>query len=1533
MHEDENISAARARLHPLLISAAILLSVAALVAAGVEQVAAKNGKPTVDAELAELLRTDPSAGVTSDGDLYWADEGLFSSAADDEPGPLASGASTVPMADTPAFELHSNPGASRKILVDFNGATVTGTAWNTEFGLPNDPITGWDPAGNGPTFTAAELDKVRHVWAIVADRFAQWDVDVTTEEPHPDAMNRANLNDTTYGTRVVVTSNRPNIPVFQDKNGVALSAFDQVNEPSVAFVFPHGFVAFRSLADVIAHELGHTFGLQHHGFTDEENIIRDTYSGQAEGFLASRGNWSPIMGAVGTAIVQWSKGEYPRAYNVNADQDDLRSISSFLNVRTDEAPGSAATAVPIPVSPAVITDEHDVDSYLLGTCTAGATATVTPTAIGSSLDIEARLVRPGDAGPIMVANPPSFIARASEMPADGGEGWGYEVGGNLDASVKVATAGGGYVLQVRGGGNGEWNDDGVGPYGSVGTYEIATTGCNGNAPAGAPATPTGLVATPHATAASVTLNWNAVAGATGYTIAVGDRELTTTSATTIVIDNLRFATSYSFAVTARNASGTSRAAQVIGTTAVGVPDAPRTAHATATGSPSVIAVYWSRPNFDGGTPITASKIYRQVGGDLVLLDTLVGNEGSHALEGLALGNYRLAITAVNAAGESAPRWLNEVSLGGAPAVPTDVEAVARDRSAAVSWTAAQAWPAVTSYTVTSNPGGITTTTPNGNATETVLTGLTDGVEYTFTVIATNTNGNSLPSDPSDVVIPGIAPVTTDNVPRAASDGTITVTLSATDETAGAGDIQTRFTIGTEASPAADPRTSGAIYNSNSKPTLSHGEYIRYSSRENTANIEEPKRSATARIPARLTAAPHLQSASRAPGAVAQLTTTTRIPAGATLAYQWQRTTYNSNSWLDIPDATGTSYTLTAADAGYRIRARVTVSAPGFQTTSSTTLGSAVVRSATDAGPKPLNPTLDGSFATEETSDGNAGTGPNDIAVDAAGFVYVPNEGNDRIQKFTANGELVDVWPAPKPGPWRTYIVGLDAGPNGHVYAYDVNHRRVIEYDPFGALVQQWLVPLLGDLRYSDGRAGITVDDATGRVFVADSLGNYSAIHRFDANGANHVVWGGHGTGSQNFNNPTDMAVSAGKLYVADTWNNRIQVLNASTGAFITSHNGAASSGGMQFDQPTDIAVDSAGNFYVLEDGWNFPNPKRIQKFDSNFTFLELVPLPGVELTPGSLASVTPSGIEIGTNNQIYVAKNYPAEEVGLFGEPVRYAPDEPTNVVAVAGDEEATLSWNPPASTNGRAITEYEVLVQRGNVPPVPVKVTTDTTTTVTGLDNGLAHRFTVKARNAAGLSPESELSGWVVPERPLTATNITLEATGTSTLAATVTPENAEGFVYLKLGETILRTAWFEGGGPVTFDVNSAGLVRGTYAFTSEFQPIGPGGDGFAGSTSNSVSMAVTSTPWIIQPQRLAITGTYKVGKTLSVKTTGKWTPANAKVTYKWLANGKAIKKATKPKLKLAKAQRGKVISVQVSAKASGYKKFALKIKGKKVK
>jgi len=125
-----------------------------------------------------------------------------------------------------------------------------------------------------------------------------------------------------------------------------------------------------------------------------------------------------------------------------------------------------------------------------------------------------------------------------------------------------------------------------------------------------------------------------------------------------------------------------------------------------------------------------------------------------------------------------------------PAAPTGATAIAGDTQASVTFTVSQPPQGgpITSYAVTSNPGGIVVSIPppaSGNTATVLIGGLTNGVSYTFTVQALDAAGASAPSTPSNAVTPSAAhvPVITtaisgpSSVSTTPSQVTYTITVS------------------------------------------------------------------------------------------------------------------------------------------------------------------------------------------------------------------------------------------------------------------------------------------------------------------------------------------------------------------------------------------------------------------------------------------------------------------------------------------------------------------------------------------------------------------------------------------------------------------------------------------------------------------------------------------------------------------------------------------------------------------------------------
>ena len=98
------------------------------------------------------------------------------------------------------------------------------------------------------------------------------------------------------------------------------------------------------------------------------------------------------------------------------------------------------------------------------------------------------------------------------------------------------------------------------------------------------------------------------------------------------------------------------------------------------------------------------------------------------------------------------------------------------------------------------------------------------------------------------------------------------------------------------------------------------------------------------------------------------------------------------------------------------------------------------------------------------------------------------------------------------------------------------------------------------------------------------------------------------------------------------------------------------------------------------------------------------------------------------------------------GGPRQTVPEATRNLTAAGGNGEVVLTWDAPASDGGAAITDYEYRINRRN-PWISIG-STNTTHTVTGLDNGTEYVFEVRAVNAAGKSFSSNRAE-ATPEAP----------------------------------------------------------------------------------------------------------------------------------------------------------------------------------------
>ncbi len=217
----------------------------------------------------------------------------------------------------------------------------------------------------------------------------------------------------------------------------------------------------------------------------------------------------------------------------------------------------------------------------------------------------------------------------------------------------------------------------------------------------------------------------------------------------LTIGGLTNGATYSISVYATTALGNSPESVNIPAVPRGLPGAPTGVSAAV--EPGGVSVAFTPPSSTGGSPIDAYTVTSSPGGI-----TATGTTSPIVVTGLTNGTtYTFTVHATTSAGngpESAPSnavtWVNSTALS-PPLFPS---AAPGNQQATVSFHPPldDGGSPVTSYIVTSSPGGITAT---GTSSPLTVTGLTNGVSYTFAVVAVNANGTSQPSTPSNAVTP------------------------------------------------------------------------------------------------------------------------------------------------------------------------------------------------------------------------------------------------------------------------------------------------------------------------------------------------------------------------------------------------------------------------------------------------------------------------------------------------------------------------------------------------------------------------------------------------------------------------------------------------------------------------------------------------------------------------------------------------------------------------------------------------------------
>jgi hypothetical protein len=360
------------------------------------------------------------------------------------------------------FFLHSNPTATKTIYLDFDGHTTTGTAWNTYYGPATINTSAYDFDGNVNAFSNAELERIQFIWQRVAEDFAPFGINVTTQDPGADALTNTGGSDTRWGVRAAIGGS------YADwyKNAAGGVSFVDVfgnasYGPSFIFSNDLGLGDEKYTAEAISHEVGHALGLQHDGTS-----TTSYFNGQGSGATG----WASIMGAgYYQPVTQWSQGEYGDANN---KQDDLAVISGTTNnagYRVDDFGNSASTARVLSGSTlnqfGVIETRGDSDWFSF--CTGSGNVTLS---IASACQAWMNDGFGNYSSTLLAGRSPNLDIAANLYSADGTLIASSNPLDSLAASFSLSLSAGTYFLQVDGVGFGDPLSNGYSDYGSLGQY-------------------------------------------------------------------------------------------------------------------------------------------------------------------------------------------------------------------------------------------------------------------------------------------------------------------------------------------------------------------------------------------------------------------------------------------------------------------------------------------------------------------------------------------------------------------------------------------------------------------------------------------------------------------------------------------------------------------------------------------------------------------------------------------------------------------------------------------------------------------------------------------------------------------------------------------------------------------------------------------------------------------------------------------------------------------------------------------------------
>ncbi|HEY5609740.1 MAG TPA: hypothetical protein VIL97_00925 [Thermoanaerobaculia bacterium] len=267
-------------------------------------------------------------------------------------------------------------------------------------------------------------------------------------------------------------------------------------------------------------------------------------------------------------------------------------------------------------------------------------------------------------------------------------------------------------------------------------------------------------------------------------------------------------------------------------------------------------------------------------------------------------------------------------------------------------------------------------------------------------------------------------------------------------------------------------------------------------------------------------------------------------------------------------------------------------------------------------------------------------GPNGVAIDRSGIVYIADTTDHRVRRVDLGGTMTtlagngesgfsgDAGPATAAELWNPYGVATDS--KGNVFIADSTNGRVRRVDAATGIITS--------LGGSSGVRAIAIDDAD-RIFFS----SISQIFEIDpATGLLRRIAGEFAPGNSGDGGPASVAKvqayhlaidARGNIYFSDLFNGRVRKIDSATqiittiagnGQFASSPDGGLATASSLLS-PRGIALDPSGNLFIAEGG-------RIRRVDAATNILTTV-------AGGSgSVSMNPEGLAIDRAGNLYLTE-------------------------------------------------------------------------------------------------------------------------------------------------------------------------------------------------------------------------------------------------------------------------------------------------------